>query len=173
MPAPVCPRCQRANPEGSGFCYFDGVALQVGVDGAASRLIQEFTFPSGRRCRSFEELAQVCLDEWPAARDLLRQGAFHKYFSGIGRHDLARAAQEALTQTNTDIALTNFVGALPVARSSAMKIDIHPRRAALGGRLRPARQKRPRARAPRLAAATGSDPRAIQPPCVACSRSAR
>jgi hypothetical protein len=132
MPAPVCPRCQRANPEGSGFCYFDGVALQVGADGAASRLIQEFMFPSGRRCRSFEELAQGCLDEWPAARDLLRQGAFHKYFSGIGRHDLARAAQEALTQTNTDIALTNFVGALPVARSSAMKIDIHPRRAALG-----------------------------------------
>lgn len=132
MPASICPRCQRANPEGSLYCYFDGVALQVGADGAVSRLSQEFTFPSGRRCRSFEELAQGCADEWSAARDLLRQGTFQKYFSGIGRHDLARAAQESLAQSNADIALTNFIGALPVTRPPAARVDIHPRRAALG-----------------------------------------
>ncbi|MCI0681768.1 MAG: zinc ribbon domain-containing protein [Gemmataceae bacterium] len=132
MPASICPRCQRANPDGSQYCYFDGAALHVGMDGAASRLGQEFAFPSGRRCRSFEELAQGCVDEWTAARDLLRQGTFQKYFSGIGRHDLARAAQDALGQSNLDIALTNLLGALPVTRPPATRIDIHPRRAALG-----------------------------------------
>ncbi len=132
MPASVCSRCQRANPEGSLYCYFDGMALQVGADGAASRLAQEFAFPSGRRCRSFEELAQGCVDEWSAARDLLRQGTFQKYFGGLGRHDLARAAQEAVGQSNSDIALTNFIGALPVTRPPATRVDIHPRRAALG-----------------------------------------
>jgi len=132
MPVSVCSRCQRANPQGSLYCYFDGVALQVGADGAASRLAQEFLFPSGRRCRSFEELAQGCVDEWTSARELLRQGIFHKYFGGIGRHDLARAAQEAVAQTNSDIALTNFIGALPVTRPPATRVDIHPRRAALG-----------------------------------------
>lgn len=132
MPVPLCPRCRRANPDGSLYCYFDGMALQVGADGAASRLAQEFSFPSGRRCRSFEELAQGCIDEWTAARDLLRQGSFQQYFSGIGRHDLARAAQDALGQTNLDIALTNMIGALPVTRPPATRIDIHPRRAALG-----------------------------------------
>src|SRR5262245_55248451 len=132
MPVPTCPRCQRANPDGSLYCYFDGVALQIGADGAAGRLTQEFAFPSGRRCRSFEELAQGCTDEWTSARDLLRQGTFQKYFIGIGRHDLARAAQDAVGQSNLDIALTNMIGALPVTRPPATRIDIHPRRAALG-----------------------------------------
>jgi hypothetical protein len=132
MTVPVCPRCQRANPAGSVFCYFDGVALQAGVDGAAMRLIQEFAFPSGRRCRTFDELAQGCQEEWPAARDLLRQGVFHRYFSGIGRHDLARAAQESQAITNGDIGLTRFVGALPATRLPEAKIDIHPRRIAPG-----------------------------------------
>ena len=104
MPVPLCPRCQRANPDGSLYCYFDGVALQVGADGAAGRLSQEFAFPSGRRCRSFEELAQGCTDEWTSARDLLRQGTFHKYFIGIGRHDLARAAQDALIELIGELA---------------------------------------------------------------------
>ncbi len=132
MPVALCPRCQRANPDGSAYCYFDGVALRVGVDGAAGRLAQEFTFPSGRRCRSFEELAQCVSDEWPAARELLRQGAFQRYLSSVGRHDLAKVAQDALAQENPDIGLTNFLAALPVTRPPATKIDIHPRRADLG-----------------------------------------
>jgi hypothetical protein len=81
MPVSLCPRCQRANPAGSAFCYFDGMALQVGADGSARQLVSEFQFPSGRRCRSFDELAQGCMEEWPAARELLRQGTFHKYLS--------------------------------------------------------------------------------------------
>jgi hypothetical protein len=132
MTVPVCPRCQRANPAGSVFCYFDGVALQAGGDGASMRLAQEFSFPSGRRCRNFDELAQGCQEEWPAARDLLRQGVFQRYFSGIGRHDLARAAQESQAITNGDIGLTRFVGALPATRLPEAKIDIHPRRIAPG-----------------------------------------
>jgi hypothetical protein len=108
------------------------VALQVGADGSARQLLSEFQFPSGRRCRTFDELVQGCMEEWPAARELLRQGTFHKYLSGLGRHDLAKAAQDANTQLNADIALNSFVNALPVARPTSARIDIHPRRAALG-----------------------------------------
>jgi hypothetical protein len=132
MTIPVCPRCQRANPAGSVYCYFDGATLQPGADGARARLAEEFVFPSGRRCRTFDELAQGCQEEWPAARDLLRQGGFQRFFSGIGRHDLARAAQEAQALTNGDIGLTRFVGALPATRLAEAKMDIHPRRIAPG-----------------------------------------
>ncbi|MCS7046489.1 MAG: zinc ribbon domain-containing protein [Gemmataceae bacterium] len=132
MPTVVCPRCRRANPDGARYCYFDGVTLQVGVAGAPPPLAREFTFPSGRRCRSFEELAQACLDEWAAARQLLVQGALGRYLESLGRHDLAQAAHEAIAQGDPDIALTRFVNALPVMRPPATKIDIHPRRAALG-----------------------------------------
>jgi hypothetical protein len=132
MTIPLCPRCQRANPAGSVYCYFDGSTLQPGADGARARLPEDFVFPSGRRCRTFDELAAGCQEEWPRARDLLRHGEFQKFFSGIGRHDLARAAQEAQGLTNADIGLTRFVGALPATRLPEAKVDIHPRRIAPG-----------------------------------------
>lgn len=137
MPALVCPRCQRANPEVAAFCYFDGAELRARHDGAAApnRLSQEFVFPSGRRCRTFDEFAQGCRDEWAPARDLLRQGMFKQYFGSMGRADLVKAASEAMAQTDADIALTTFLGVLPVSAHQAPKIDINPRRILLGNLL--------------------------------------
>src|SRR5688500_3233812 len=108
MPAVACPRCQHVNPADAAYCYFDGAALHGGQAGrqAGATLPQEFYFPSGRRCRTFDELAQGCQEEWAAARDLLRQGIFRQFFTTAGRADLARAAQEAMAQADPDIGLT-------------------------------------------------------------------
>src|SRR5579862_2313753 len=113
MPVLYCPRCQRSNPEIAEFCYFDGAELRSRQDGSFHRLGQEFVFPSGRRCRTFDDFAQGCRDEWPAARDLLRQGVFKQFFGGTGRTDLAQVAHEAMAQQDADIALTTFLDALP------------------------------------------------------------
>ncbi|HWY88005.1 MAG TPA: hypothetical protein VNX28_14835, partial [Gemmataceae bacterium] len=135
MPVLYCPRCQRSNPEIAEFCYFDGAELRSRQDGSFHRLGQEFVFPSGRRCRSFDDFAQGCRDEWPAARDLLRQGVFKQFFGGTGRTDLAQVAHEAMAQQDADIALTTFLDALPVLQTSVPKIDINPRRLLLGNLL--------------------------------------
>jgi hypothetical protein len=133
MPVLHCPRCQRANPEAAIFCYFDGAVLQDGVGAAAAmRLMQEFVFPSGRRCRTFDELAQGCQEEWNAARDLLRQGVFGQFFTTNGRADLFRASQEAQTQADPDIGLVRFLSALPISKAQAPKLDLSPRRVLLG-----------------------------------------
>jgi hypothetical protein len=96
------------------------------------RLMQEFVFPSGRRCRTFDELAQGCQEEWNAARDLLRQGVFGQFFTTSGRADLFRASQEAQTQLDPDIGLVRFLSALPISKAQAAKLDLSPRRLLLG-----------------------------------------
>jgi hypothetical protein len=130
-----CPRCQRSNPEVAAFCYFDGAELRSHQDGSHHRLGQDFVFPSGRRCRTFDDFAEACRDEWPAARALLREGVFKQFFGGAGRTDLAKAAQDAMAHQDGDIALTTFLDALPVTQTSAPKIDINPRRLLLGNLL--------------------------------------
>src|SRR5438876_5327907 len=132
MPVLVCPRCQRANPEAALFCHFDGIELKPGAGAALQKLAREFVFPSGRCCRSFDEFAQWCQDDWPAARDFLKSGKFGQYFSSIHRLDLARAAQEAMAQKDPDIALATFLGALPVSRAQMPRLDLNPRRILLG-----------------------------------------
>src|SRR5262245_21567774 len=131
----VCPRCQRANPDIALFCYNDGAELKPGAGAQINRLAREFVFPSGRRCQTFDDLARGCQDDWTIARDLLKQGVFGQYFSAIGRLDLARATQEAMTQADPDIALTMLLGALPVSPGQAPKLDINPRRILLGNLL--------------------------------------
>jgi hypothetical protein len=137
MPPVACPRCQRTNPQGAAYCYFDGSSLGAGAttgDGqAAQRLPHEFIFPSGRRCQNYDQLAAGCQEEWAAARDLLQQGVFRQYFTSIGRMDLARTAQEAMTAASSDIGLTQLVGSLPVtATAQGPKLDLSPRRLMLG-----------------------------------------
>src|SRR5438270_6045140 len=106
MPPLVCPRCQHTNPEIAVFCYFDGAELRPHSGGQAfGRLARPFAFPSGRRCETFDDLAKACQDEWPAARDLLRQGTFRQFFAAAGRADLAKAAAEAMAQGDADIGL--------------------------------------------------------------------
>ena len=132
MPVLICPRCQHVNPEYAVYCHFDGVVLQAHQHAAAHRLPSEFVFPSGRRCKTFDELAQGCQEEWTASRDLLMRGVFAKYFRTCNRADLVRAADDAKAQTNPDIALNSFLDALPGTRTQTPKLDLHPRRILLG-----------------------------------------
>jgi hypothetical protein len=137
-----CPRCQRANPREAVYCYFDGVVLRQGGPGvlSPSQLPHEFVFPSGRRCKTFDDFVQGCQYEWEDARHLLRQGDFTRYFAQIGRHDLARAAQENQGHGDLDIALHSFVSQLPVNQVQGPRLDLNPRRLPLGG-VRPGEQR--------------------------------
>ena len=93
-----CPRCQRANPPDGLYCYFDGHGLRNGVDGQTvtnAALGREFVFPSGRRCRTFDELVQACSLEWASARSMLQKGSLRQYLASIGRMDLAHQADRA------------------------------------------------------------------------------
>lgn len=137
-----CPRCQRANPREAAFCYFDGAILDQGIPAAAaSRMPQEFVFPSGRRCKTYDDFVQGCQYEWEDARRLLRNGDFARYFAHIGRHDLARLARENQTQPDPDIALLAFLGQLPAGQVQGPRLDLNPRRLMLGG-VRPGEQRR-------------------------------
>ncbi len=132
MPVLNCTRCHRANPEEAYYCYFDGAELRPGQVRAAHRLPQEFVFPSGRCCQTFDELAQACQEEWAQARELLVKGVFSKHFQSVGRLDLMRAAEDAKNEPNADIGLTTFLTALPGVRTQTPKLDLHPRRFLLG-----------------------------------------
>src|SRR5262245_294173 len=129
----VCPRCHRANPRDAVFCHFDGVVLRQGGPGvpSAAQLAQELVFPSGRRCRTFDELVQGCQYEWEDAREMLRAGEFGRYLARVGRADLARAAQEAAAQPDADVALYNFVSNLPAGQAQGPRLDLNPRRMAV------------------------------------------
>ena len=137
MPHLACPRCHRANPAGAVFCWFDGVALNQSAGAAASspsRLPQEFVFPAGRQCRTWDELVEGCQAEWEDARDMLRKGDFGIYLARLGRMDLVRAAKEAQAQADPDIALENFISGLPGQRvhGGGPRLDLRPRRLMLG-----------------------------------------
>jgi hypothetical protein len=139
----LCPRCQRANPREAVYCYFDGIVLRQGGAAvmAAGQLPQEFVFPSGRRCKSFDDLVQGCQYEWEDARHLLRNGDFTRYFAQLGRHDLARTATENQRQSDPDIALHSFLSQLPASQIQGPRLDLNPRRLLLGG-VRPGEQRR-------------------------------
>lgn len=138
----TCPRCQRVNPQEAVYCYFDGIVLQQGAAGVLSpgQLPREFVFPSGRRCRSFDELVQGCQYEWEDARNLLHNGDFARYFAQLGRHDLARTARENQAQPDLDIALHAFLSELPASQIQGPRLDLNPRRLTLGG-VRPGEQR--------------------------------
>jgi hypothetical protein len=129
--AKICPRCRRANPAEAAYCYFDGGNL-VDQQPGGQKLASDFLFPSGRRAKTLEDLANGCQDEWATARDFLRNGALRAFFQSIGRHDLGRVAQDAAQEANPDVALTRFLDALPVTRTNVPKLDLQPRRFFLG-----------------------------------------
>src|SRR5947207_664584 len=126
MPPLVCPSCKSTNPEDAQFCFFDGSNLRAHHLGgpnvpAVNKLPRDFTFPSGRHCRTYDDFVKGCQEDWDNARELLRQGALGQFFHGAGRADLAKVAQDALAQPDLDIALTTFLDALPVINRQGPK----------------------------------------------------
>jgi hypothetical protein len=130
--APIfCPRCQRANPDEAGFCYYDGISLRDGAS-ATTELGRDFVFPSGRRCRSFDELVQGCSAEWNSARAMLRQGSLRQFLASVGRMDLASMADRMAAHQDPDLGLDEFLAKLPTRDGTVPKLDITPRRLHLG-----------------------------------------
>jgi hypothetical protein len=126
----LCPRCKRANPSEAAYCHFDGHMLEpmLAPLPVPTRPPPEFAFPGGRRCRTLEEIAQGCLQEWEQARALLRRGDFIGYFKDIQREDLARLAKEAQEQSDADVALYQFVRAMPAPAVLGPRLDLDPRK---------------------------------------------
>ena len=91
----------------------------------AQAFAHPFVFPGGRQCRSFDELALACQEEWTAARDLLKQGYLENFFGGLGRVDLAMAAKEAAKFPDRDRGLDQLLDKLPTdvlaSRASASR----------------------------------------------------
>src|SRR5689334_24361724 len=115
----TCSKCSRANPGDAIYCYFDGFVLaghgQRGgpVAVGTQTFANPFVMPSGRQCRSFNELALACQEEWPAACDMLKEGYLESFLSGLGRVDLALAAREAARFPDCDRALDQLLAKLP------------------------------------------------------------
>jgi hypothetical protein len=115
----TCSKCSRANPGDAVYCYFDGFVLgghsrnggPVAV--GAQAFVHPFVFPTGRQCRSFDELALACQEEWNGARELLRQGYLENFLGGLGRVDLAQAAKESAKFPDADLGLNQLLDKLP------------------------------------------------------------
>src|SRR5579871_383790 len=115
----TCNKCSRANPAEAIYCYFDGFVLgghgrNGGPVAVGSQVFNSpFVFPTGHSCRSFDELALACQEDWAAARDLLAQGYLEQFFAGVGRVDLVLAAKEAAQFPDRDRGLDQLLAKLP------------------------------------------------------------
>ncbi len=115
----TCTKCHRVNPAAAIYCYFDGSVLPGhGKNGGPLNagvmpFTSPFVFPSGRRCKNFDELSLGCLQEWPQAVDLLQQGFFESFLGGNGRADLAQVARQAAKFPDRDRGLDMLIERLP------------------------------------------------------------
>jgi hypothetical protein len=66
------------------------------------------------------------------ARDLLSQGVFQQFLAAGGRMDLAKAAQQAKSHPDPDVALDAFLGRLPAKVERGPRLDLNLRRLHLG-----------------------------------------
>jgi hypothetical protein len=117
----VCRVCSRINPQAARYCHYDGAALaddgQAGpIAVGASVFLTPFVFPSGKRCKSFNELILACEADWQAAREMLARGFFEAFLGGMGRADLALAARRAAEASDADRALDALLAQLPGER---------------------------------------------------------
>ena len=136
--AQTCSKCSRANPSDAVYCYYDGMVLgghsrnggPVAV--GAQVFAHPFVFPSGKTCRSFDELALACQDDWNGARDLLQQGYLETFLGGLGRIDLVMAAKEASKFPDHDRGLDQFLGKLPSDVLDAPKLGLETQEINLG-----------------------------------------
>jgi hypothetical protein len=133
--AHTCPRCSRVNPAEALYCYHDGTALGNGAARARPGMREfpmPFVFPSGQTCRTFDQLALACLDNWATAQELLRDGVLAGFMGGLGRADLAVAAREAARYPDRDRGLDGFLAKLPTEALSPPRLNVEPKQLNLG-----------------------------------------
>jgi hypothetical protein len=126
---PRCRKCRRINPDDAAYCYFDGVPLDgAGGPRAAGSLAfsHPLYLPSGRCCRSFDEMALAFQDDWQAGLDLLRQGYLEAFLAGLGRPDLAQTAKAASRFPDPDRGLDQFLAKLPTSALQPPRLYVQP-----------------------------------------------
>jgi hypothetical protein len=134
----LCSKCSRANPPEAIYCHFDGFVLgghekRGGPVSVGSQPFNSpFVFPTGRTCRSFDELALACQDEWSVACELLRDGYLETFFGGLGRVDLARAAKEAARFPDIERGLDQLLEKVPSTVLTEPKLTVKPEEVSLG-----------------------------------------
>src|SRR5262245_54370318 len=133
----VCSQCSRVNPRDASYCYHDG-ALLAGhrgkgpLNAGAAPFPNQFVFPTGEVCRNFDQLAMTCQQHWKPAVELLKQGFLGTFFGGMGRADLAMAAQEAARFPDADRGLDQLLAKLPTNAVQPPKIKAEPTEINLG-----------------------------------------
>ncbi|MFQ3594193.1 MAG: hypothetical protein SNJ82_13520, partial [Gemmataceae bacterium] len=131
-----CNRCSRVNPTYAIYCFACGVALghidRQAVAVGSRPFPSPFVFPNGKSCRSFDELALACQNEWNLACDLLHGGYFESFLAGMGRLDLALAAKQAARFSDRDLGLDQFLGHLPTSVLPEPRLRVEPKEVALG-----------------------------------------
>jgi hypothetical protein len=130
----TCRQCSRLNPSEAAFCFHDGARLPGGAGAAPGpqRFLTPFVFPSGQACATFDELAMACQRNWAEAREMLQEGYLERFFGGLGRGDLARAARETSRFPDPDRALDQFLARLPARTLQPPKLSVQPREVNLG-----------------------------------------
>ena len=126
-----CPRCLRANPADASFCHNDGVPLDTLHLSGPDRFQREWRFPSGRTCRTLDQLAQGCLAEWTEARNALVRREFAAFFQDNNRPDLVRLVPPA--EPDAEVALQTMLERLPTTVKAKPSLDVAPRRLHLPG----------------------------------------
>jgi hypothetical protein len=126
------------NPADAAYCYYDGVIL-AGHSANGGAITQgsapfpsQFVFPSGQVCQNFDQLALACQQNWKAAVDLLKQGFLANFLGGLGRADLALAAQEAARFPDQDRGLDQLLAKLPTHVLENPKLKAEPTDVNLG-----------------------------------------
>ncbi len=131
----VCAQCSRVNPADAVYCFHDGAALTGRggpVNAGSAPFPNQFVFPGGQSCRNFDQLAMTCQQNWRAAGDLLKQGFLYSFFGGMGRIDLAMAAQEAAKFPDQDRGLDQLLEKLPTQALQQPKVKAEPSDISLG-----------------------------------------
>lgn len=141
-----CPSCSRANPPQALFCYYDGALMpgrhaQGRLQAGTAPFPMPFVFADGTQCTNFNQVALACQKNWSAARDALREGHWTQFMQSIGRHDLARAAQQAQKEADPDQGLDLFLGKIPCEVLQEPKLVAQPRQLSLGV-LKPGRDQK-------------------------------
>ena len=107
------------NPADAVYCYYDGLVLgghsrNGGPVAVGSQIFaSSFVFPNGKACRSFNELAMACQDDWKTAHGLLKDGYLENFLGGLGRIDLVLAAKDAAKFPDGDRGLDQFLTQIP------------------------------------------------------------
>src|SRR6266511_5398563 len=132
MKVQLCTRCNRANPLEAIYCHHDGLALGAApadtlpLDAGAVPYLAPFVFPSGRICKTFDELVLAAEDLWEEARVLLNDGTLAAFLGGVGRADLARLARERMNAPDPDRALNDFLNLLPASSRRPPGLRVQP-----------------------------------------------